>query len=73
MLARKPAMITPYPPPAGPRVELLRIRRSDPTMSIERSGPSPPRDPATLTLAPTMPVDHVEPSDEALRLLARDL
>ncbi len=66
-------MITPYPPPAGPRVELLRVRRVDPTMPIERSGPSPLRDPADLAVAPTVPVDRVELSDEALRLLARDL
>lgn len=66
-------MITPYPPPAGPRVELLRVRRVDPTMPIERSGPSPLRDPANLALAPTVPVDQVDLSDEALRLLARDL
>ncbi len=66
-------MITPYPPPAGPRVELLRVRRVDPTMPVERSGPSPLRDPADSALASTSPVDRAEISDEALRQLEHDL
>lgn len=66
-------MITPYPPPPGPRVELLRVRRGDPSSPIERSGASPLRDPADLVLTQPIRVDHIELSDEALRLLARDL
>lgn len=66
-------MITPYPPPPGPRVELLRVRRIDPTAPPERSGPSPLRDPADLALLPPVLVDRVQISDEALRLLAGDL
>jgi hypothetical protein len=64
-------MITPYPPPPGPRVELLRVRRVDPTVPVERSGPSPVRDPEDL--APPPQTDRAEFSEEALRLLAEDL
>jgi len=66
-------MITPYPPPPGPRVELLRVRRIDPTDPIERSGPSPLRDPGDLAVAQPARIDRAEISDEARRLLARDL
>jgi hypothetical protein len=66
-------MITPYPPPPGPRVELLRVRRVDPTAPVERSGPSPLRDPADLVLAQPARVERLDLSDDALRLLARDL
>jgi hypothetical protein len=64
-------MITPYPPPPGPRVELLRVRRIDPTGSVERSGPSPLRDPRDQPPLPR--VDRADFSDEALRRLAEDL
>ena len=66
-------MITPYPPPQGPRVELLRVRRVDPTLAIERSGPAPLRDPADGVPAVSVPNDQAEFSAEALALLARDL
>jgi hypothetical protein len=66
-------MITPYSPPQGPRVELLRVRRVDPTAPIERAQLSPLHDPGDLVLTQPMRVDRVEISDEARRLLARDL
>lgn len=66
-------MITPFPPPPGPRVELLRVRRVDPTMPVERSGPAPLPDPGDLPPPARLTTDRVEISDEALRLLARDL
>ena len=63
-------MITPYPSPSGLRVELLRARRVDATASVERSGPSPLRDPGDVALLPRM--DRADFSDEALRRLAED-
>ncbi len=61
-------MITPYPPPQGPRVELLRVRRVDPTLASERSGPAPLRDPAdTLPAAAVVGL-----SADPVRLLTDD-
>lgn len=66
-------MITPYPPPAA-RVELLRVRRIDPVITVERSGAAPLRDPGDQPPAYALRyVDRLELSDEALALLARDL
>lgn len=63
-------MITPYPPSPGLRVEWLRARRVDATASVERSGPSPLRDPGDVALLPR--IDRADFSDEALRRLAED-
>jgi hypothetical protein len=65
-------MITPYPPPRGPRIELLRVRRADPPSPDERlgqgtvhgTGGDPPCPPATDGCD--------EPSDDGLALLAHD-
>ncbi|MBA3700232.1 MAG: hypothetical protein H0W78_15400 [Planctomycetes bacterium] len=56
-------MITPYPPPPGPRVELLRVRRVAPTAPVERSGPSPLRDPGDLAVAQPARINRVEISE----------
>ena len=63
-------MITPYLPSPGLRVEWLRTRRVDATASVERSGPSPLRDPGDVALLPR--IDRADFSDEALRRLAED-
>jgi hypothetical protein len=68
-------MITPYPPPLGPRVELLRVRRVDPTINVIPSElPPQAPDPADQ---PPLPIrsrmDRAEFSAEALRLLEADL
>ncbi len=65
-------MITPFPPPPGPRVELLRVRRVDPTMPAERSGPSPLRDPGELPPPAPQTVDRIDLSEDALHLLPHD-
>ncbi len=66
-------MITPYPPPPGPRVELLRVRRVDASTPNDRTGPSPRHDQGDLALSQPQRLEPVDNSDEALRLLARDL
>ena len=65
-------MITPFPPPPA-RVELLRVRRVDPTGPADPSGPSPLRDPGDLVYSTSLRVDAAVFSDEALRLLVNDL
>ena len=65
-------MITPFPPPPA-RVELLRVRRVDPTGPAYPSGPSPLRDPGDLIYSQSLRVDEAVFSDEALRLLVNDL
>ncbi len=68
-------MITPYPPLIGPRVELLRVRRVDPTIDVVPSELQlQPPDPADQ---PPLPArwrkDSAEFSAEALRRLEADL
>jgi hypothetical protein len=65
-------MITPFSPPPA-RVELLRVRRVDPTGPANPSGPSPLRDLGDLFYSQSLRVDEVVFSDEALRLLVNDL
>lgn len=72
-------MITPYPPPPGPRVELLRVRRVAHSRPVERNHPSPLRD-AREPAAPPAAEQSVDPGvtdagfgDDALRRLAEDL
>ena len=65
-------MITPFPPPPA-RVELLRVRRVDPTGPANPSGPSPLRDPGDLVYSQSLRVDDAVFSDEALLLLVNDL
>lgn len=64
-------MITPYPPPPGPRVELLRVRRVARSRPVERHSPSPPRDARAPAALPD--ADDVDSGDEALRRPAEDL
>ena len=65
-------MITPFPPPPA-RVELLRVRRVDPTGPADPSGPSPLRDPGDFVYSQSLRVDDAVFSDEALLLLVNDL
>ncbi len=65
-------MITAFPPPPA-RVELLRVRRVDPTGSPDPSGQSPLRDLGDQILYQPLRVDTMQFSEEALRVLARDL
>lgn len=65
-------MITPYPPPQGPRVELLRVRRVDRSAAVERSGPAPPRDPADTQPTFAQAPDRVEISNAAIALLVAE-
>ena len=64
-------MITPYPPPV--RVEMLRVRRVDPTLPVEYSRLAPWRDPGDVALHLPARIDRVEISDEARRLLKHDV
>ncbi len=65
-------MITAFPPPPA-RVELLRVRRVDPTGPANPSSPSPLRDPGDLVYSQSPRAEDVVLSDEALRLLVNDL
>lgn len=65
-------MITPFPPPPA-RVELLRVRRVDPTGPADPSGHSPLRDLGDMIYSQSLRVDDAVFSDEALLLLVNDL
>ena len=58
-------MITPYPPPVGPRVELLRVRR-DQTPPAAHLGPAPDATEAAPAASTTCARTDLRTADSAL-------
>lgn len=69
---RRHAMLTPYTPPLA-RIELLRVRRVDPSLPADDSRPSLLRDPGDLAFYLPARIDRSKISDEARRLLDDDV